>query len=575
MRVGLATVCLALVVIGSGCSSEDSKGQPDVAQDVSPDQKLDDASTPDEQEPPDLGAGDVGQELLDLGTDGPADATDLAEVGDLFEEVADVADVEPEVVVLPPDEVGIRVRQEGWMAGDLHMHTQHSDGDDPVAIVVALAEYLDDPTFIAFNPEYKDNPLGFISITDHRTVAQIHDPDFKSDKVVLIPGEEFGGPGHANIFGLSEHIPHDPDGDGPSHADYQNGATQAHNQGALFSINHPFIPDILFPWDVRNNDAMEICNAAWALMGPSLTPEKLAEWEAAKKTYASPMMKKATQYQGMGGNQQSLKLYEAQLTLGIHAALLGGSDRHVLFPVGFPTTWIKSTSPDLEGVMQGMKSRHTFVGRTPVSTTLEVSIEYNGIEYEMGDKIPLPEGEQSVEVKVRVGRSDGGYLKLIQGHRVATEEELEAAELGVVVFETPVEGVDFTAETTLTVKVGDWFYPLVYETVIPKGLPQELADKVPALATAASGFTEEDVEPLITALWDYIDPKVTLTPKKCDPSKWEKLKLQCMPPDTNGIATFFFPDWISRALNVVMVDGQPTEWTLGAVGSAVMFEPQE
>lgn len=543
----LTGVGLALFAGLQACSGSDDKSDPtDASAEIASDATID-QTTPSDTSP-------------DVASD---NASDLLATPD-----GDASDTQQP----PVEDPGIRMRSAGWMSGDLHLHTQYSDGDDTVAIVIALAEYLQDATFLASHRDYVGNPVDFIALTDHRTTAHHADPDFHSDKIVVIPGEEFGGPGHAGVWGLAEHIPHDPDGDGATSADYANGATQAHAQNALFSMNHPFTPDILFAWDVREHDAMEICNCAWALMGPSLTPEKLSEWETAKNMTATPVYRKATQYQGMGGNQQTLKLYEAQLSRGQHIAVVGGSDRHVLFPVGFPSTWVKATSRDVQGVLEGIRKRHTFVGRTPASATLELTVEVNGDTFEMGDQIPLASDGTEVKVTIRVGKADQGLLKLVQGHYVPSDEELESAELGQVVFETSVEGVDFTTQTTLTVKAGDWFYPIVYETVVAPGLPQQQQDEIPGMIAAASGFTEENVSPLIEALWDYIDPKVTLTPTKCDPANWNPLHLQCLPPDTNGIATYFFPDWISRALNVVMEEGAATQWTLGAVGSAVMFQ---
>lgn len=545
MRAGVVALALWGLVM-AGCSSEESKKSEDVK---------------------DLASGDTtpGNDVAN---------PEIVAQETLSGDTALPPDTEPEDLNVEPEkDPGIRMRELGWVAGDMHLHTTHSDGDDSVAIVVALAEYLEDPTFLAAHPEYVGNPLDFIAITDHRTDTHISDPDFKSDKLVLIPAEEFGGPGHANVFGLQQHIPHDPDGDGSTAEDYRNGADEAHNQGGVFSPNHPFNPDILFAWDLRNHDAMEIVNAAWALMGPSLTPEKLAEWETAKGTTASIMFKKAVQYQGMGGNQQALKLYEAQLTLGQHVALVSGSDRHVLFPVGFPTTWIKAESNDVAGVMAGLKKRHTFVGRTPASAVLETTMKVGDATFEMGDKVPLGGAGTEVVIELRIGKAKGGKVMIIRGGHVETDEALLDAELGTVAFESGIESNDATLNTTLSFSPGEWFYPLVLEAVVPEGLPAEQAGEIKDLAKAASGFTEEDVSPLIEALWKYMDPQVTLTPAKCDPATWKPLHLQCMPVDNNGLATFFFPEWINRALNVQMENEAPTDWTLGAIGSAVMFVP--
>lgn len=480
-----------------------------------------------------------------------------------------VADVAEEVI--PAVDPGIRLRSQGWMAGDLHMHTTHSDGDDPVAVVIGLAEYLEDPVFLAAHPEYEGNPLDFIAITDHRTTEQIHDPDFHSDKLILIPGEEYGGPGHAGIWGLSEHISHDPGNDGTTLEDYIAGVASAHQQEALFSINHPFTPGIEFPWDIREHDALEVCNTRWALMGEAVGQDFVTQWEADHGVPVSPFFKKATQYLGTGGNQQAIKFYEAQLALGIHVALVGGSDRHFLLAVGYPTTWVKSQGDSVEGILAGITARHTFVSRTPVSATLEMTVTTADGEGEMGDELSVdPEGED-VTFTVTVGRARGGVLRLIQGSHVGSDEELEAAELGEIVFETDIDSAEYVATVTLPVVPGDWVYPLVLETLSPQdATPQQIA-AAPVMAATAAGFGEDNYTPILEALWDYLDMNVVLSPQTCDPSLWIPGNAACMPVDNNGLATFFLPDWIDRALNVQMQDGVPTDQSMGAIGSAVMF----
>lgn len=475
------------------------------------------------------------------------------------------------VVELPepePDPV-LPMRAAGWMSGDLHLHTVHSDGEDPVRVVIALAEYLSSETFLAAHPEYRGNPIDFIALTDHRTVAQNSDPEFVSGSVILIPGEEFGGPGHANIFGVTEFVPHDPDRNGANAADYQAGPGLAHDQGALFSINHPTLTGIPFPWDVRNHDAMEIWNAGWGLHSTPYSETLLAKWEAANGP-ASPLFHKVLQYQGGSASSQALRLYEAQLARGIHVAVVAGSDRHVVFPVGFPTTWLHATSRDLAGVLDGIRARHTFVSRTPVSATVELEVAVGDVVYAMGDAIPVPSDGVSAEVTVRVRRAEGARVRLIQGARVATDEALADAALGQVAFETMADSRDFEAVTTLELGPGDWFYPVVHEPLVPQGLDAELVAAIPSMAAAMGEFSDENYAPLITALIDYIDTEILLYPEDCDPATWNPNHLQCLPADDFAMATYFIPDWINRVINILAEDGQMTDWTMGAVGSAVM-----
>src|SRR5262249_60053423 len=78
-----------------------------------------------------------------------------------------------------------------WMKGDFHVHSNHSPdaiiGDD-IATVIKCADVAG---------------LDFTVISDHRCVDCLSDPQFlgAQTRLVLIPGEEWGGPGHAGAPG--------------------------------------------------------------------------------------------------------------------------------------------------------------------------------------------------------------------------------------------------------------------------------------------------------------------------------------------------------------------------------------
>ena len=477
---------------------------------------------------------------------------------------------EAEVAAAVPDP-GQRLREAGWLRGDMHLHTTYSDGEDEMATVIGLAEYLGHETFVAAHPEYQDNHLDFIVITDHRTLDGMADPDFVSDELILVSGMEFGGPGHAGVWGISELVHHDPDGDGATLDDYLAAVENVHDQGGCFSPNHPFTPGIYFAWDVRTHDAIEVWNAPWATGGGEATPEGLAGWEGGHGP-AGALFKKGMELIGSGRGGQALHFYEAGLARGVHVALVGGSDRHAVFPVGFPTTYLRSKTQDVAGLMAAVKARRTFVSRGPAAATVELTVVVGDKDFEMGDAIPISSQGTMVTVKVRVGRAHGGLLRLIVGHHIASDGELVDAELGKPILEVPVEGADFEAETVATIQPGDWLYPLVLEPVAAPGLEEDKLALIPDMAQAAIEAGTEDYDSLLNLFWDVIDFEVVLAPETCDPAKWQLDKLQCMPPDATGIATFFIPDWVNRVLNSYAEGGQATEWCVGAVGSAVLFE---
>ncbi len=476
----------------------------------------------------------------------------------------------------PRSHEGIATRDAGWLRGDLHLHTLWSDGWDDTATVLRLAEYFESDTFLGAHPEFRGNGLDFLSITDHRTVDILDDPDFTSERLILLAGEEWGGPSHANCWGVTALVEHDPDGDGVTLQDVQDGIEAAHAQGALFSMNHPFLPGTPFPWDVRDHDAVEVWNAGWSLASGTFSATDLASWEAENGS-ASPFFRRAAQERAGGGSMQALRFYEAQLCLGIHVALVGGSDRHTGFPPGFPTTWVRAEAPGVQGVLDGIRSRHTFVSRTPASTQvlLEVTLA-DGTVYAMGDEIPIPAAGAEVTVTARVGRGDGGLLRLISGEAVADASALQSSPLGTVALQEAVAGDEFVAQTTLTVAPGDWIYPLVLDPLLAPGLPPEREELVREVARGAVATGAEDYGALADLVLDVIrDTELMFDAALCDPALWDPTLAQCLPPDTDGMATFYLPDELDRAINVITEDGEITDWAMGALGSAVRFVPRE
>ena len=86
----------------------------------------------------------------------------------------------------------------GWLRGDLHFHTNYSEdakkqGGDDLKAALQIADAWRDPVYLAARPQDAGNGLDFVAVTDHRTDAALHDPDFKHDHLIVLPGEEFGG----------------------------------------------------------------------------------------------------------------------------------------------------------------------------------------------------------------------------------------------------------------------------------------------------------------------------------------------------------------------------------------------
>ena len=126
-----------------------------------------------------------------------------------------------------------------WREGDLHMHSDHSSdgsmarqalddrapGNMPLADIIALVEWLG---------------VDFLPITDHRTYDQHYDPQWTSDRVLLIPGEEANGSPHATVHGAVDMIDQNAEIEGaPGSRVVQESIWLAHSQGAAWVTAHP------------------------------------------------------------------------------------------------------------------------------------------------------------------------------------------------------------------------------------------------------------------------------------------------------------------------------------------------
>lgn len=126
-----------------------------------------------------------------------------------------------------------------WLAYDTHVHDDHSsDGSLPrqtsgqrlpgnlsVADQIGQAERMG---------------LDYLPLTDHRTYDQHWDPQWRSEKLLLIPGEEVNGSPHAIVLGAVDTV---VDGANPpgsaAFRHVQQSIWDAQAQNAVWSTAHP------------------------------------------------------------------------------------------------------------------------------------------------------------------------------------------------------------------------------------------------------------------------------------------------------------------------------------------------
>ncbi|GAA1954087.1 CehA/McbA family metallohydrolase [Catenulispora subtropica] len=217
---------------------------------------------------------------------------------------------EPDPLERPPKRDLPRVDGRRWFAGDLHAHTQHSDGALSIRGLATLAARTG---------------LDFLAVTDHNTIS--HYPFLEKQSAVtgvtLIPGQEVTTElGHANVWGSAEWI------------DFRRPASQwmkqAEKAGGLFSVNHPLAGDCAWRHHLTTQ--------------PSIA--ELWHWSWLDRTWGEPLA------------------WARRHPAGVIP--VGGSDFHAPggtpASLGEPVTWVLADECTVPALLDGIRA-----GRTAVS----------------------------------------------------------------------------------------------------------------------------------------------------------------------------------------------------------------
>ena len=255
-----------------------------------------------------------------------------------------------------------------WYRGDLHAHSEHSDGMNTVEEIV---------TFV------RNAGLDYFALTDHNTIshwdelARLNDPA----GTLLIAGEEitmYGG--HANVWGIDGWI----DFRGSDDDRVRALIDDAHARGSMFSVNHPDSP---IPWlheQVRGYGALEIWNAPWRYY-----------------------------------NEPALLRWEGHLLKGERIVAVGGSDSHCIPPApmtqpnlpGEPCTWVYVEGGLTQrGVLDAVQAGRVFISESPMGPYIDMRVTAAGREALPGDVLDVPEGTP-LQVRVRYRGPDGKKLR--------------------------------------------------------------------------------------------------------------------------------------------------------------------
>lgn len=292
-----------------------------------------------------------------------------------------------------------------WYRGELHAHTNHSDGVlSPPELVAAAAEA----------------GLDFIAVTDHNTVSGLaalarmpgERPEPGPDpRPLAIPGMELTTfYGHAVALGTAEFIPwHDAGREGGLNPQ----AAEIHRRGGLFSIAHPF--SVGYP----------VCaGCEWEYDGTDLGAVDLLEvWSG---PWASRVL----------WNTLALRWWDEMLCRGYRVTGVAARDAHKrgdLFQRDTANThvWAPSLSP--AHILEGLRAGRVLMSSGPA---LEFSLRAEGDPtlYLPGDRARIRRGEElefSIGLNAREGIDGRGLVvRVIRGVRGQGAALVQDAPLG-------------------------------------------------------------------------------------------------------------------------------------------------
>jgi len=288
-----------------------------------------------------------------------------------------------------------------WYKGDLHAHSIHSDGKNPVDEIIEYVERAG---------------LDYFALTDHNTVSHYEDlVRLNTGAPLLMGGEEVTMPGgHAMVWGTEGWTDFRVrNGD-----DVQRLIDDSRARGSMFSINHPDSP---IPWrhtEVKGFQGMEVWNAPWRYY-----------------------------------NEPALIRWQYYLNRGKRIVAVGGSDSHCVPPAemtqpnmpGEPCTWVYVEGPlTQKSVLDAVEAGHVFISEGPTGPFLEMRADGDGdgrFETLVGDVMDSEPGRMT-KFHLKYRGPEGAVLRLHSRKMIVGEIKLDT-EIYDGQIELAVEGRDY------------------------------------------------------------------------------------------------------------------------------------
>lgn len=261
----------------------------------------------------------------------------------------------------------ITFEEEGysWLFGDLHVHSDASDGEFDIPTLAKMA---------------KEKSLDFIAVTNHNNYAE----NFSLPKLAgltIIPGVEWTHyQGHMNFLGIRQ--PFGGSFIANNVEEMERIVCEAKENGAIVSVNHPKCPFCPYLWkNEKDFQLIEIWN------GP---------------------MRKA--------NRDALDWWTGFLRQGRRIPAVGGSDYHRAgepVKLGNPITAVYAKSPSVEDIMDAVKNGHSYI--TSGVDGVRLSMECEGMSF--GDVV---EKKETHLIHIEAwNMPENAILKVIDGEGTA------------------------------------------------------------------------------------------------------------------------------------------------------------
>ncbi|MCK5861809.1 MAG: CehA/McbA family metallohydrolase [Candidatus Hydrogenedentes bacterium] len=304
-----------------------------------------------------------------------------------------------------------------WYCGELHAYSKHGVGTETVGELVKRAE--------------KAN-LDFLAITDRNTLAAIHDSDFHSEQLILLPAMEWGTDemGVALVYGPRTQ----PDIPGNMRS-AQAECIRVQAQGGAWIIAHPTFPTKPWQWGLSFVNGVETWFRDWRGV-PSMVLKQLdepaRERSEGKLIHSIAAAAAAESHGAMSSNAQSSLFYDYELVRGLLAGAVGGSgsgSKNV--PLGQPVTYIHARELSVEGLLEGLRLGRTYISCSTDGPKLYFAADVlsdKKMDVGIGGIIPL-----NVEVSFEVVVHDavGKKLQVIENGRPIRTIPINAKETAI------------------------------------------------------------------------------------------------------------------------------------------------